>query len=209
MPEEVQAATVDPELTDPETPVDPEAPVEPSPETDKSDLVKDLVEQRKALRAEKADLKKRLEALEAEVANKDKPAEEQALENARREARQEAQTAFNQRLVQAELKAALAGKVNDPALALKVIETSEIDIDANGEVVPQSVTDAIEAAIAKYPVLRPVDQKKFAGTADQGAKGKASQPQQLTREQLKSLTPEQIVAAEANGQLASLLGGKG
>jgi hypothetical protein len=200
------AATVDPELTDPVDPVDPEVPVEPTPETDKPDLVKDLVEQRKALRAEKAALKSRLEALEAEVANKDKPAEEQALENARREARQEAQTAFNQRLVQAELKAALAGKVSDTSLALKVIDTSVIDVGDDGDVDPQSVTDAIEAALKDYPVLKPTDPKKFGGTADQGSKGKATRPHQLTREDIKSLTPDQIDAAEAAGQLDTLLG---
>lgn len=169
-------------------------------------LKKALAAERKARR----DAEKKASALEAARADADKEPAEQALEQARREAREEAQTAFNQRLVQAELKAALAGKVNDPALALKVIDMSEIDIDGNGEVDPQSVTDAIEAAIAQYPVLRPVEQKKFTGTADQGAKGKAAgQPPQLTREQLSALTPEQRVAAYENGQLATLLSGKG
>lgn len=167
-------------------------------------LKKALAAERKARR----EAEKKASALEAERALADKEPAEQAIEQARREAREEAQSAFNQRLVQAELKAALAGKVNDPALALKVIDTSVIDVGDDGEVDPQSVTDAIEAAIAQYPILRAVD-KKFNGTADQGAKGKATQPQQLTREQLKSLTPEQIVEAEANGQLSTLLGGKG
>jgi hypothetical protein len=203
------AATVDPELTDPVDPVDPEVPVEPTPETDKPELVKDLVEQRKALRAEKAALKSRLEALEAEVANKDKPAEEQALENARREARQEAQTAFNQRLVQAELKAALAGKVSDTSLALKVIDTSVIDVGDDGEVDPQSVTDAIETALKDYPVLKPADVKKFGGTADQGSKGKATRPHQLSREELSALSPEARIQAHEAGQLDDLLAGKG
>jgi hypothetical protein len=166
-------------------------------------LKKALAAERKARR----EAEKKASALEAAKADAGKEPAEQALEQARREAREEAQTAFNQRLVRAELKAALAGKVNNPALALKVIDSSEIDVDANGEVDAQSVTDAIEAALSQYPELKPVDQKKFTGTADQGAKGKATQPQQLTREQLKSLTPEQIVEAEAKGQLSTLLGG--
>jgi hypothetical protein len=168
-------------------------------------LKKALAAERKARR----EAERKARDLEAAKADSDKEPAEQALEQARREAREEAQNAFNQRLVKAELRAALAGKVNDPALALKVIDLSEIDVDSNGEVDPQSVTDAIEAAISQYPVLRPTDVKKFTGTADQGAKGKASQPPQLTREQLKSLSPEQILEAEANGQLANLLGGKG
>jgi hypothetical protein len=207
---------VDPVVTTDPDPIDPENPAEPAPSVenppeggDKADLVKDLVEQRKAWRAEKATLKTKLEALEAEVANKDKPAEEQALEQARREAREEAQNAFNQRLVQAELKAALAGKVNNPALALRVIDASEIDVDASGEVDPQSVTDAIDAALSQYPELKPVDQKKFAGTADQGAKGKPSRPHQLSREELAALSPDARVKAHEAGQLDDLLAGKG
>lgn len=164
-----------------------------------------LAKERKARR----EAEKKASALEAARADADKEPAEQALEQARREAREEAQQGFNQRLVQAELKAALAGKVTNPALALKVIDSSEIDVDANGEVDPQSVTDAIEAALSQYPELKPTDLKKFSGTADQGTKGKASRPQQLTREDIKSLSPDALVAAEAAGQLADLLSGKG
>lgn len=165
-------------------------------------LKKALAAERKARR----EAERKARELEAARADAEKEPAEQAIEQAKREARQEAQTGFNQRLVQAELKAALAGKVNNPALALRVIDASVIDVDDTGEVDAQSVTDAIEAALTEYPELRPADQKRFNGTADQGTKGKASQPQQLTREQLKSLTPEQIVEAEANGQLTNLLG---
>lgn len=147
--------------------------------------------------------------LKEELANQNKSDEEKAVDAARREALAEAQNSFNQRLVQAELRAALAGKVNDPALALKVIDVSEIDVDANGEVDPQSVTDAIEAAIAQYPVLRPADVKKFTGTADQGAKGKGVKPPQLSREELAALSPEARIKAHEAGQLDDLLGRKG
>jgi len=165
-------------------------------------LKKALAAERKARR----EAERKARELEAARADADKEPAEQAIEQAKREARQEAQSAFNQRLVQAELKAALAGKVNNTALALKVIDASAIDVDDSGEVDAQSVTDAIEAALSEYPELRPADQKRFPGTADQGAKGKATRPLQLTREQLKSLSPEQILEAEANGQLADLLG---
>jgi hypothetical protein len=168
-------------------------------------LKKALAAERKAHR----EAARKLSALEAARADADKEPAEQALEQARREAREEAQTAFNQRLVQAELRAALAGKVNNPALALKVIDASEIDVDANGEVDPQSVTDAIESALSQYPELNPVGVKKFTGTADQGTKGKATRPHQLSREELAALSPEGRVEAHANGQLDDLLGGRG
>lgn len=187
--------------------------------TDTTDIVEDATDEvvdedpsaglKKALAAERKarrEAEKKASALEAARALADKEPAEQAIEQARREAREEAQTAFNQRLVQAELKAALAGKVSDTALALKVIDTSVIDVGDDGEVDSQSVTDAIEAALKDYPVLKPADLRKFSGTADQGTKGKATRPQQLTREELKSLTPEQVVAAEAAGQLDTLMG---
>jgi hypothetical protein len=168
-------------------------------------LKKALAAERKARR----DAEKKARDLEAARADADKEPAEQALEQARREAREEAQTAFNQRLVQAELKAALKGAVNNPALAMKVIDVSEIDVDANGEVDPQSVTDAIEAALSQYPELKPMDQKKFTGTADQGAKGKASRPHQLSREELAALSPEARIKAHEAGQLDDLMAGKG
>lgn len=168
-------------------------------------LKKALAAERKARR--EAERKQR--EADQKLADAGREPAEQAIEQARREAREEAQNAFNQRLVQAELKAALAGKVNDPALALKVIDASEIDVDANGEVDPQSVTDAIEAAIAQYPVLRPADVKKFTGTADQGAKGKGVKPPQLSREELAALSPEARIKAHEAGQLDDLLGRKG
>jgi hypothetical protein len=209
LPEEVPVVTTDPEVPV-DAPTDDLPPVDPPADDDPDKGAKAaLIAEREARRLERAEARRdkaELEALREQIANKDKPAEEQALEAARREARQEAQTAFNQRLVQAELKAALANAVNDTTLALAVIDASVIDVDANGEVDAQSVTDAIEAALAKYPILKATDPKKFGGTADQGLKGGAVQPQQLTREQIKSLSPEQIVAAQEAGQLRSIGG---
>lgn len=191
--EEVEASEVD-ETTDAVVDEDPTA-----------GLKKALAAERKARR----DAEKKASALEAARADADKEPAEQALEQARREAREEAQTAFNQRLVQAELKAALAGKVSNLALALKVIDTSVIDVDSNGDVDAESVTDAISTALSQYPELKPADVKKFTGTADQGSKGKGVRPHQLSREELSALSPEQRIQAHEAGQLDDLLAGKG
>ena len=186
---------------------DTDAPEEEATETEDptAGLKKALAAERKARK--EAERKERDAA--ARLADRDKEPAEQAIEQAKREAREEAQAAFNQRLVQAELKAALAGKVSNPALALRVIDSSEIDVDANGEVDPQSVTDAIEAALTQYPELKPVDSKKFTGTADQGSRGKVARPHQLTREELAALSPEARIKAHESGQLEDLLKGKG
>lgn len=168
-----------------------------------SGLKKALAAERKAHR----EAEKRAKALEAQLADRDKPAEEQALEAARREARAEALQAANERIVRSELKAAAAGKVTNPALALKLIDTSEIDVGDDGEVDADAVSDAIDALLSEYPELA-VKAGKFQGTADQGAKGREVEKKpQLTREQIKSLSPEKLLEAEQNGQLEDLFRG--
>jgi len=190
--ETVESGELDTDATDEET---------AEAEDPTAGLKKALAAERKARR----EAERKSHALEAARADADKEPAEQAIEQARREARAEAQTAFNARLVQAELKAALAGKVSNTALALRVIDTSEIDVSGDGEIDAQSVTDAIDAALTQYPELAPADAKKFAGTADQGTRGKASRPQQITKTDLSNMTPEQIVAAYESGQVSDLL----
>ena len=163
---------------------------------------------KKALTAERTARKaaeKALNALKAELALKDKPAEEQALEAARAEARTEATEKANARIVRAEVKAAATGKVKNPVLALKLIDTSGIDVDDDGEVDSDAVNQAIADLLAEYPELA-ADGSKFTGSADQGAKGKTSRPTQLSRLDLERMSPAQIVAAQSGGQLNDLLG---
>lgn len=164
----------------------------------------------KALVAERTARKaaeKELAALRTAAALKDKPAEEQALEQARAEARAEATEKANVRLIRAEVKAAATGKVKNPALALKLIDTSGIDVDDDGEVDSDALNQAIADLLTEYPELA-ADGSKFGGGADQGARGKAAKPPQLSENDLKSMTPEQIGAARAAGQLNTLLGVK-
>jgi len=166
-----------------------------------SGLKKALAAERKAHR----DAVKRAKAAELAVADKDKPADEQALDAARREAREEVLKKANERVVRSELKAAAAGKVKNPALALKLIDMSEIDVSDDGEVDADAVSDAITTLLDEYPELA-VDAAKFGGSADQGSKGRQSAPSQLTREQIKDMTPAQIMEARAAGRLDRVLG---
>ena len=164
---------------------------------------KALVTERTARKAAERELAR----IKAELALKDKPAEEQALEAARAEARTEATTKANARIVRAEVKAAATGKVKNPALALKLIDTSEIDVDDDGEVDSDAVNQAITDLLEQYPELA-ADGSKFTGSADQGAKGKNSKPAQVTRSELASMTPAQIEQARVDGRLNDLLSGK-
>lgn len=149
---------------------------------------------------------KRAAALEQQLADKDKPADELAIEQARREAREEAQRAANERIAKLELKAALAGKVTNPALALRLIDTSVIEVDGDGEVDADAIESAIATLLADAPELA-VKQQRFQGGADQGTKGKDAAPAQLSKSDLSKMTPEQIVAAYEAGQVSNLVKG--
>lgn len=185
---------------DPVEPVDPAEPVEPNDPT--AGLQKALAAERK-LHKEAA---KRAATLEQQLADKDKPADELAIETARREAREEAQKSANERIARLEVKAALAGKVSNPALALRLIDISAIEVDADGEVDADAIDAAIATLLADAPELA-VKAARFQGGADQGTKGKASAPAQLSKSDLSNMSPEQIVAAYEAGQVSTLLKG--
>lgn len=183
-------------------------------EQEETETVEEAVEEdpaaglKKALAAERKARKEAERAARdaaAALADRDKEPAEQALEKAKREALEEAQDGFNQRLIRAELKAALVGKVRNPALALKVIDTSVIDVTSDGDVDAQSVTDAIDALLDEYPDLAP-DPGKFHAGVDQGARGKSPAPSQLTESDIKNMTAQQIDQARKDGRLNRLLG---
>lgn len=162
----------------------------------------------KALKAERLarrEADKRAKAFEQQLADKDKPADELAIETARREAREEAQKSANERIARLEVKAALAGKVSNPALALRLIDISAIEVDGDGEIDADAIDAAIETLLADAPELA-VKQARFQGGADQGAKGKNAEPSQLTQSDLQKLSPEQINEARRSGRLNKLLG---
>jgi hypothetical protein len=162
---------------------------------------------KKALKAER-DARRAAErernALKQQLADRDKPAEELALEQARREAEQAALEKANARIARSELKAAATGKVKRPDLLLKVTDLSAIEGDENGDPDPDALNDAITAFLEDYPELAVDAPSKFSGSADQGSKGKQSKPGQLTREDLKNMTPDAINEARAQGRLKNL-----
>lgn len=165
--------------------------------------MKALVAERTARKA----AEKELAAFRTAAALKDKPAEEQALELARAEGRTEATAKSNERYIRAKVEAAATGKVKNPALALKLIDTSGIDVDDDGEVDSDAVQAAVAELLTEYPELA-ADGARFGGGADQGAKGKAAKAAQLSEQDLNSMTPEQISEARASGRLDTILGVK-
>jgi hypothetical protein len=96
--------------------------------------------------------------------------QEKAIEQAKREARAEATTAFNGRLVQAEVRAVAAGKLADPEDAVRFLDLDEFTVDGDGKVDRKPITGAIEKLLKDKPYLA-ASATRPTGDADQGARG--------------------------------------
>lgn len=143
-----------------------------------------------------------LAALQAKVDGKE--AEHQQTLAAQR-AKDDALAAANTRILSAEVRAAAAGKLNDPADALAYLDLSSFEVGDDGSVDSDAIGSAISDLISKKPYLA-AQGSRFQGSADGGARNDASKPAQLTRADLARMTPEQITDAEAKGQFDGLLG---
>jgi hypothetical protein len=166
-----------------------------------------LVKERKARRdAEKA--RKAAEAerdeLRAAAAKKDGDAAQADAEQIRRDADKTAADKANKRILAAELKAAAAGKLADPSDAAAFIDLSQFEVGADGEFDADEISEAISDLIKRKPHLAAKAQG-FQGSGDGGAR--TSRPRQLTRADLKNMSPAQINKAREEGRLDRLLSG--
>lgn len=162
--------------------------------------------ERNAAKAEARANKAELDRIKAELALKDKPAEEQAIEAAKAEARAEATQKANARILKSELKALATGKLADPTDAALYINLDDFTVDDNGDVDSDALNEAITELLTRKPHLAAVKPNRFDGDADQGAKGKDSQPAQLSRDEMLRLSDEEIEIARNAGRLNKLLG---
>jgi len=205
---------VDPAAVD-----DPEA-VEAAEETDDPEGAEALGDPgKKALDTMKGKLKAEREkrrALEAALAERDKPADgvqpdQDALV---RQAEQTAMVRVNERIVRAEVRAAAAGKLADPADAYRFLDLSQFEVDDDGNVDADEVSDAIEDLIKSKPYLAAQGgtptKPRFQGTADSGARKGNARPTQLTEADVKRLSAAgnhaEIVKAQNEGRLDDYLG---
>lgn len=122
---------------------------------------------RNAARKEARDLKARLEALE----QRSKPGGDDAIEAARREATAEATKSANQRILRTEVRAVATGKLADPSDALAYLDLSDFEVDEDGEVDTDAISEAVADLLSKKPYLAA---KRFQGDGDMG-KGKQKQ----------------------------------
>lgn len=159
--------------------------------------------QRNAAAQEAREAKAERDALKAKLEGREA---EHAAEQAKQAAKDEALNLANQRILKSELKAAATGKLADPTDAHLYIDLSQFTVSDDGDTDSTALGAAIADLITRKPHLAAGTQARFDGSADQGGKRSDGKPQQLTREELKTLTPEQFEAADKAGQLDVILG---
>lgn len=151
----------------------------------------------KAANAKAREAEAKAARLEAEKQNAGKPAEEQALAAARLEGHTAATDAANKRILRSEVKAAAAGKLANPALAVKLIDLDSLEVDADGEVDEDAIAEAISALLEENPYLA----AQGGTTQFDTARGKPKPKTKLTAADLEKMTPAQIAKAYDEGRV--------
>lgn len=145
-----------------------------------------------------------LAALRAQVDGRE--AEHQAEQDAQR-VRDEALAAANARVRRSEIKAAAAGKFNDPADAFNYLDLDSFEADEQGDFDTDAINAAIDDLLMRKPYLAAQGGRRFQGGADGGAR-KETRPPQLSKQDLAGMPPADIATAIADGRLNDALGRK-
>lgn len=166
----------------------------------------------KALASMKKDLAAaRLELAELRAANGDPRGEDslnKRLKAEREKLRDEALTEAREAvLVDRALDRieARARQFADPEDARMLLGSRVEEFVKDGKVDTDAIDKALSDLLEKKPHLAAATAKRFQGGADGGAR-KGSQATQLTEQDLKRMSPEQIVKAREDGRLTELLG---
>lgn len=160
-----------------------------------------MKEREKAARAKARKAEEEVESLRRQIEDQNKTPDEQAIDAAKREATAEATAKANARILKSEVKAAAAGKLSDPGDAIRFLNLDEFEVDEDGNVDSEQLSDAISDLLKSKPYLA----AQGGAVQFDSARGKKS-PDQLTEADLKGKSPEWIAAAKEAGRLDSLLG---
>lgn len=121
--------------------------------------------ERKAARDEVARIKAEYDAYKAKQEGKQA---EHAAQLERDRVQADALAKANQKILKAELRAASAGKLADPADALRFLDLDEFEVDENGEVDSTAIAAKIDDLLKTKPYLAAQGGKRFQGGADGG-----------------------------------------
>ncbi len=144
----------------------------------------------KAAKAETAQLK-------AAQASAGKPADEQALDKARAEATTTALAAANKRIIRSEVKAAASGKLANPALAVRLLDLDDFEVDDDGNVDEDEIAEAIEDLLKENPYLA----AQGGSVQFDSARGKPRPKGKLSKADLAKMSPEEIAKAYDAGRI--------
>lgn len=108
---------------------------------------------KQALDRMKAKLKAERERRVAAEARAAQSGDADDAEVVRREAETAAMAKANARIVRAEVKAAAAGRLNDPTDALNFLDLSQFEVDDDGDVDADEIADAIAELVRTKPYL--------------------------------------------------------
>jgi hypothetical protein len=193
--------------TEPATGDDPTTPADPAPETPPADPGTDWQAEaekwKKLSRHNEERAKANATAAEEleRIRREQLPDQERQLEEAIATARAEAAAEFGSKLAAAELRAALAGRSVDVDGLLEGVDPARF-VDADGNPDRDRITSwADRIAPPADPNAPPSIPDTGGGAAPVNGKP------QLTRQDLKNMTPEQIDAARKSGELNHLLSG--
>lgn len=117
---------------------------------------------------------------------------------------------LQKRVLQANVTAAATGKLINPDDALKLIDFSDLTADDQGGYDQKAISKKIDDLVTAHPYLAQGGNK--AGLAaiipPSGVRDGDHQTGQLTRDDLKNMTPKQIDEARRKGRLNDLLAGR-
>ncbi|MGH3651489.1 hypothetical protein [Glutamicibacter sp.] len=125
--------------------------------------------------------------------------EEQVEEQRQREQREAAiLDKANERIVRSEIKSAAAGKLQNPALAVRLLDLSDFEVDEDGNVDEDDIAQAIDELLEKEPYLAV---QSGSGPKFDSARGKRKVAKQYTREDLKNMSTSEIAKAYDEGKV--------
>lgn len=116
----------------------------------------------------------------------------------------------NRRVLKAEVRAAASGRLNDPGDALRYLDLDKFEVGEDGEVDSTAIGAAIDQLLETKPYLGKAENtpQGVRTTPPSGTRDGDNHQGQLTRDDLKRMTPQQIVEAQNKGRLNDLLGVK-
>lgn len=173
-----------------------EAEAEPTELPDDHPLVKTLAKQRAELKELKKNYNKASKELsEARLASLTD--QERLVEDAKTETAKQIRMEFAEKLVEAELKSALNGRVLNGDAVLQFDKATFVD--DNGDIDSESIATWVDAHSTQAEAPKP--------DLGQGARGSTkSQAQIRTRDELANMSPDEILKARKEGRLDTLMG---